>query len=210
MKDNAVFLDFLKKLASMIAEMFGNHCEVVISDQDHPESAILAIFNNQVTNRNVGDPLGVKALERVKNSADGYYINYQDSKGGKVLKTSTISAAIGGRNIAFCINYDCVDLEKIKCSLDSFLAMRKDSDISGAGAGNYAPVVKDVIREAIGLVQKPVQLMNKKDRLQVISYLEERGILNMQRSVQAVARYLGISRCTVYNYLNELKAERGT
>jgi predicted transcriptional regulator YheO len=50
--------------------------------------------------------------------------------------------------------------------------------------------------------------MNKKERLEVISYLEKRGILKIQKSVQTIARYLGISRYTVYNYLNELPTEK--
>jgi len=125
------FLDFLEKLASLIAETFGNNCEVVISDLDRPESAILAIFNNHVTNRKVGDPLIPQALKRVQNSADDYYINFEDFKGGKLLKTSTLSAHIGGRHIAFCINYDYTHLDSLRQSLDEFLTMQRDSDLRG-------------------------------------------------------------------------------
>ncbi|MDR3231302.1 MAG: helix-turn-helix transcriptional regulator [Synergistaceae bacterium] len=202
------FFDFLEKLGSLIAETFGNNCEVVISDLDHPESAILAIFNNHVTNRQVGDPLVPQALKRVQSSADGYYINFEDFKGGKLLKTSTLSARIGGRHIAFCINYDYTQLDGARNSLNEFLTMQRDSDL--ADNGNYAPIIDEAVKEAIKLVRKPVSLMSKKDRLQVISYLEEHGILKLQKSVQAIAQYLGISRYTVYNYLNELRAEKET
>jgi predicted transcriptional regulator YheO len=206
---NNEFLDFLEKLASLIAETFGNNCEVVISDIDHPQSSILAIFNNHVTGRNIGDPLTPQALERVRNSADGYYINYQDSKGGKLIKTSTLSASIEGRNIAFCINYDCSNLEPLHRSLEDFLTMQHDTDVN-ANTPRGVPVIQEVVKKAIKLVHKPVRLMTKKDRLQVIFYLEEHGILQMQKSIQTVAHYLGISRYTVYNYLNELHAEKET
>ncbi|GHS85716.1 hypothetical protein AGMMS49957_02400 [Synergistales bacterium] len=208
MTDDTEFIDFLEKLASLIAETFGNNCEVVVSDLDRPESTILAIFNNHVTGRNVGDPLTPQALERVRGSADGYYINHQEFKGGKLLKTSTISARIGKRHIAFCINYDCDNLETLQRSLDGFLTMQRDGDINGEVGDNYAPAIQEAVKEAIKLVQKPVRLMNKKDRLQVIAHLEARGVLQMQKSVQAAAHYLGISRYTVYNYLNELHAEK--
>jgi predicted transcriptional regulator YheO len=211
MNGNEELLDFLEKLASLIAETFGNNCEVVISDLGRPESAIMAIFNNHVTGRSVGDPLTSQALERIRNSADDYYINYEDSKSGKLLKTSTISAKLGDLNIAFCINYDCSHLETVRHSLEDFLSMQRDSDMNGDTNNDVpagVPVVQKAVMEAIKLVRKSVRLMNKKDRLQVISYLEEHGILQMQKSVQTVARYLGISRYTVYNYLNELRAER--
>jgi predicted transcriptional regulator YheO len=210
MSNKLEFIDFLEKLASLIAETFGNNCEVVLSDLDHPDSSILAIFNNHVTGRDTGDPLTPQALERVRNSADGYYINYQDSKGGKLIKTSTISACIDGHNIAFCINYDCSELENLQRSLEGFLTMQRDNDVNSDAAIDYAPIIQEAVKKAIKLIQKPVRLMTKKDRLQVIAYLEEHGILQMQKSIQAVAHYLGISRYTVYNYLNELHAEKET
>jgi predicted transcriptional regulator YheO len=74
----------------------------------------------------------------------------------------------------------------------------------------YAQHIEQVVKEAIRLVHRPVRLMNKKERLEVISYLEKRGILKIQKSVKTIARYLGISRYTVYNYLNELRAEQRT
>ncbi|MDR1621819.1 MAG: helix-turn-helix transcriptional regulator [Synergistaceae bacterium] len=210
MENNArdEFLDFLEKLASLIAETFGSNCEVVISDLDHPEAAVLTIFNGHVTGRKVGDPLIPQALERVLNSADGYYIN-RDEGGGKrnkLLKASTISARIGGRNIAFCINYDYTHLETLKHSLDEFLSMQNEKDMDEDFP--YSQHIEQTVKEAIKLVHKPVRLMNKKERLEVISYLEKRGILKIQKSVQTIARYLGISRYTVYNYLNELRTER--
>ena len=200
--------EFLEKLGSLIAETFGHNCEVVLSDLDHPESTILAIFNSHVTGRGVGDPLTPQALERVRNSADGYYINYRDSKGGKLLKTSTISARVGGRHIAFCINYDCAGLENLQHSLGGFLTMQSDEDVNPDVAHSYVPALEEALKEAIHAAQKPVRLLNKKDRLQIISHLEERGVMQMQKSVQAVAHYLGISRYTVYNYLNELRGDK--
>jgi predicted transcriptional regulator YheO len=201
------FFDFLKKMASLIADTFGNSCEVAISDLNSPESTIIEIINNHVTGRSVGDPLVPQALERIRNSADGYYINYRDSKSGKALKTSTVTFENKDLNVAFCINYDCADFEKLNFFLSNFLAMQtEDSSISITGS--YAPVIEDAVREGIAVVGKPVRFMNKKDRLQVIEYIESRGVLKMQKGVQAVAQYLGISRYTVYNYLNELNENK--
>jgi predicted transcriptional regulator YheO len=200
------FIDFLEKLASLIAETFGSNCEVVVSDLDHPESTILAIFNGHITGRKAGDPLIPQALERVLHSADGYYINRDEGKGNKLVKASTISARIGERNIAFCINYDYTHLETLKHSLDEFLSMQSDKETDEDLP--YSQHIEQVVREALNFVHKPVRLMNKRERLEVISYLEKRGILKIQKSVQTIARYLGISRYTVYNYLNELRAEK--
>ena len=199
MINNKDFYDFLEKLASAVAETFGSNCEVVIHDLNNPQSSILTIFNNHVTGRNVGDPLPKQALDRINHCADGYFVNYRDTKNGKMLKTSTIHFENDELNLAFCINYDCDALEKIQHSLSNFLAVQTDED-----SNVYAPVMEDAIKEAIATVGKPVRLMNKKDRIQVISYLDSKGILNMQKSIQAIAQHLGISRYSIYNYLKEL------
>ncbi|MDR1731825.1 MAG: helix-turn-helix transcriptional regulator [Synergistaceae bacterium] len=206
--DSNEFIDFLKELASMIAGTFGDSCEVVLSDLDHPDSSILAIFNNSVTGRKVGDPLFPFAMERVRNSADGYYINYLVNKNRKLIKTSTVSGKIGKNNVAFCINYDCSELENIRASLERFLAMRKDTAGEGESTAFPPSATMEALNEALRLVQKPVRLLNKKDRLRIIAYLEERGIFQMQKSIQTAAQFLGVSRYTVYNYLNELRAEK--
>jgi len=208
MISNNDFYDFLEKLGSLVAETFGHDCEVVISDLNSPESSILAIFNNHVTGRNVGDPLTPQALDRIKHCADGYYINYRDAKGGKMLKTSTLHFEKNDLNLAFCINYDCANLEKIQYSLSNFLTIQQDDDLNENGS--YAPVIEDAMKEAIANCGKPVRLMDKKDRMLVISYLDSRGILKMQKSIQAIAQYLGISRYSVYNYLKELDGDKET
>lgn len=204
---NEEFYSFLEKMASLIAETFGSSCEVTISDLSQPNSTIMAIFNNHITGRNVGDPLIPQALERESNDADEFYINYQDYKNGRKLKTSTIRFEHDDLHLAFCINYDCSNLEVLHNSLTEFLAMQTD-DINENERGGYVPIIEDAVREAIKNVGKPVRLMNKRDRLKVLQYLASHGIMQMQKSVQTVALLLGISRYTVYNYLNELNEER--
>ncbi len=198
------FYTYLENIASLVAETFGSNCEVVVSDVNDPDHAIKAIFNGHVTGRKIGDPLQPFAKERVDNAADGYYINYMSQKGGKMVKSSTLATEIGEMNVAFCINYDCAEIEKMRAGLNEFLTMQTDETLLVGGQGVYAPSIEQAVIEAITNIGKPVALMTKKDRLQIIEYLESKGVLKMQKSIQAIAQYLGISRYTVYNYLNEL------
>lgn len=195
------FLNMLKDLGSAIASTFGNFCEVAISDVDNPEHAILYIFNGHVTGREVGDPLDAADLERVAMSADGYYINYQ-KKGKKCdLKASTVTFDAFGRKIAFCINCDTTYFKLMEHVISGFLDV---GDLSEEPEKGVAPSMEDIIREAIKASGKPVNLMNKGDRLELIKNLEKQGILNMQKSISTIAKMIGVSRYTVYNYLNEL------
>lgn len=46
------------------------------------------------------------------------------------------------------------------------------------------------------------------DKQKAVRLLEERGAFNMRKSVESVAKALGVSRFTVYNYLNRDQADR--
>ena len=201
MIDYQDLLDFLYKQGMMISETFGNNCEVVISDLDQPDHAILYIFNGHVTGRQPGDPLTPQALERVNSSADGFFINYRDQKKGKEYKTSTLCYNFDGHNIAFCINFDYTSLIPVHNMVAQFLEISRDSQNS---PDRLEIQMDNAIDDAITQSGKSPRLMSKEDRMKVIAALDKQGILKMQKSIITIARKLGISRYTVYNYLNEL------
>lgn len=199
-------LDFIINFASLIAEMFGSECEVTVSDLSNPDCAVLAIFNGHVSGRKIGSPLTSDAKERLSNSADGLYINYKKSgasKKTKYIKSSTITTQIGGKDISVCINYDCTNLLNMDFKLKQFLAV---TNPEGHTEINYTSsnIIATTIYELIKDTNKPVHLLNKKERLKIISGLNERGLLKIQKSTTEIAQFLGISRYTVYNYINEL------
>ncbi|MFB0917674.1 MAG: PAS domain-containing protein [Clostridiaceae bacterium] len=199
-------LDFIINFASLIAEMFGSECEVTVSDLTNPDNAVIAIFNGHVSGREVGSPMTEDAKERVSNSADGLYINYRksgSSKKTKYIKSSTITTKIGEKDIAVCINYDCTGMLNLDFKLKQFLAV---ANPDGASDVNYTSndIIASTIHDLIKDQNKPVHLLNKKERLQIIAGLNEKGLLKMQKSTTEIATILGISRYTVYNYINEL------
>jgi predicted transcriptional regulator YheO len=52
----------------------------------------------------------------------------------------------------------------------------------------------------------PVQLMSREERLSLISALDRRGAFQVQRGVPTIARFLSVSRTTVYKYLETVRA----
>lgn len=61
-----------------------------------------------------------------------------------------------------------------------------------------------LIHQALGEEGVPVELMKKEHKLRVVHHLEARGIFLLRDAVEMVATALGVSRFTIYNYLNEL------
>ncbi len=195
---------FLEKLGELISETFGENCEVVISDLDRPEAAILYIFNGHVTNRKVGDPLLPVARERLQNQADGFYVNYNGIKNGREVKSSSLNFELEGHHYSLCINYDYSALVPAQ----RLLSQLTDVWQGGAQQGGVISAADSAIEEAILRCGKPTRLMTKEDRLGIVTQLNEQGVFKIQRSVITTAQRLGISRFTVYNYLNEINGSK--
>lgn len=200
------FINFLDALAVIISEMFGNSCEVVVSDLDHPDKSILSIYNGQVTGRRVGDPLNTMSEELIERSKGGYNINYRkaNKRIKKEIKSSTIVTKAFGRNISFCINYDCDDLTNIHNALKKFLSMREHiyDEFDSYDSGQMVAQKFDI---EVAKMNKSVVNMNKSDRMLLIKNLKDAGVFKIQKSVPFIADQLGVSRYTIYNYLNALQ-----
>jgi predicted transcriptional regulator YheO len=66
------------------------------------------------------------------------------------------------------------------------------------------------INEVVEGYAVPVALMKKEDKLVVVRQLDERGVFLVRGAVNAVAHALGVSRYTIYNYLEEIKGQQGS
>lgn len=200
------FLETLALIGESICQMFGQHCEVCISDLDHPEEGILYILNGHVTGRKVGDPIIAEADKRISDVEENVFFNYRKTmKTGDFIKSSTVIRRIGDRNISFCINYDCQGLEQISNALADFLTItsrQEDMDILGI---NEPTKLHAIIATSIEAQGKPVADFKKADRVAVVTDLAQKGILNMPHGVQVLAEALGVSRYSIYNYLKETR-----
>ena len=70
---------------------------------------------------------------------------------------------------------------------------------------NVADLLDDLIRQADELVGKPVALMTKDDKVKAIRYLSNSGALLITKSGDKIARHFGISKYTLYSYLDNSK-----
>ena len=68
-------------------------------------------------------------------------------------------------------------------------------------------LLEDYISESIRRVGKPVVLMNRTDKINAIRYLYETGALLISKSGPRICECFGISKFTLYSYLDEIKAE---
>lgn len=209
---SASTLQFLFQLAKGISRQFGPNCEVVVHDLDSndPNSSIVAIENGHVTGRKVGDGPSHVVLEALRSGRENLtdHLSYLTrTKDGKILKSSTIyvrdddGEAIG----IFAINYDITLMLAMENMLRQFTATEKESREPEAISRNVSDLLDELIEQSVKLVGKPVALMHKEDKVKAIQFLNETGAFLITKSGDKVCKYFGISKYTLYSYIDESK-----
>ena len=63
-------------------------------------------------------------------------------------------------------------------------------------------MLEELIQQSVTLVGKPVALMNKDDKVRAIQFLNQNGAFLVTKSGDKVAKYFGISKYTLYSYID--------
>ena len=129
------------------------------------------------------------------------------TKDGKILKSTTIyirnddGTPIG----IFGINYDITLMLAMENMLRQFTATEKESREPEAISRNVSDLLDELIEQSVKLVGKPVALMHKEDKVKAIQFLNETGAFLITKSGDKVCKYFGISKYTLYSYIDESK-----
>ena len=65
-----------------------------------------------------------------------------------------------------------------------------------------------LIQEAQLPIDKTPEHMDRADKLKFLEYLDSKGAFLITKSSERVCEYLGISRYTLYNYLDLLRSKQ--
>ena len=196
--------------ADRLVRAIGPHCEIVVHDLRHPEKSLVHIAGS-VTGRSIGAPVTNVVLEALREYGDEApdLFNYRTTApNGHVLRSSTLFIRSSGRIVGvFCINLDMTPLEDVRAALDQ--ALHYEIEDAGERFGSTVEDVLDNLFDAVlrdGGVRPPN--MTPDDRLRAVAALEERGVFLIKGGVDRVARELRVSKFTVYNYLQQVRAAR--
>ncbi|MBH5320115.1 transcriptional regulator [Paenibacillus sp. GSMTC-2017] len=201
---------FFSELAKGITAQFGENCEVVIHDWSKPyESTIVAIEHGHVTGRNVGDPGTNLGLEIMRGTSDGdNRHNYvTQTVDGRILRSTSMYVKNNEGTIigAVCINFDITDLMMAEKTLQSLTASGLQP-IRESFVSNVNELLDTLLQETQEIIGRPPALMSKEDKIRLIQLLDQKGAFLIKKSGEKICSYLGISKFTLYNYLEESKS----
>lgn len=208
--------DFARRMVKALASQFGSTCEVVLhdltgGDLDH---TIIAIENGHISGRSIGDGPSRIALEAIHDSEEAHpdrlaYLT--KTRDGKILKSSTIflrdekGKAIG----ILAINNDITLTVAGEQALHSYNTSLQDSREPERIATNVADLLDELIEQSVQLIGKPAPLMDKSEKIRAIRFLNDAGTFLITKSGPKVCQVFGISKYTLYSYLDEAKQSSG-
>lgn len=202
-------LDLLKNIAHAIAVQFGSNCEVLIHDlkADKLSSSIVYIENGHVSNRKIGDGPSHIVLEAINSDPDelkdrlGYNTKTKD---GRILKSSTIyiKDENGKARYILSINFDITGLVMAAGSLTSLTSTAEPDDEAEKITNDVNELLDDLIERSVKPFGKPVAYMTKEEKTQAIRFLNDSGAFLITKSGDKVSKYFGISKYTLYSYID--------
>ena len=208
-----VILRTLHALVEPLAALLPGECEVVLHDLRLLPNSIVAIAGD-LTGRKVG---GLATDLLLRSSASGTYgtsLGYsarhadgRELRGSTLIFRDSADTAVA----AVCINNDTQSW-KIVAELARSMTPWTRADLTQSNPveteeflGDVDEVAQHVLASALKSVNVPVDLMHKRHKMAVVRELKEGGYFLLKESVETAAQALGVTRFSVYNYLNEIE-----
>lgn len=201
----------LAAVGQMLSETLGEWCEVVVHDLSQDLEHSIVSISGDVTGRSIGGHITDLGLAKLRAGQTEPLINYTSyTADGKTLRSSSIFMhdEKGEPFLAFCVNLNLTPVLLFEGFLRNLTSYKQKSGVTEFFSEDVSNMLDTMIAECVNQIGKPVSLMSKRDRKQVVWTLDERGVFQLRRSVPLAAERLGVTEKTIYNYLTELESER--
>ena len=207
---NREILEHYIKAGEIIAEMFAPNLEVIIHDLQSPEHSIIAIFNNHITGRKIGDGTSDIGYKKLTDELPDKIVNYNNqSPSGAELKSSSLTIRNRDDEIigSMGFNFDLSSFVNIKEFFEIFTKTIVLDDLPDREQF-FIWSVKDEIQQALNKYITSYDLhgkaLNRKDKLNVVAFMKKEGHINKKGAISILSELLAITRPTLYKYIKEV------
>ncbi len=203
----SAIIQMLTQMGEALYRTIGPQCEVVIHDLSDLEHSIVWIMGT-VTERTVGGCMTSRGLSLVRSGCTADTYNYTTrTRSGKMVRSSQVFMKDKkGRPFASVeINFDTSPFVAFRHSLETLADPDEAYDFQDAFIDDAPQMLETLFQDAVKFIGKPTAQMSKADRLRVVQILDEAGAFELRKAIPTVAGYLGVTRFTIHNYLNEIR-----
>lgn len=216
--DKDQLIHILSNVIDALTCIVGQNIEVILHDLSQPKHSIIKILNGHVSGRKLGSSvlqspesdlgfLGLLKDEKNDNNRSIVFKNYKTkSASGKLLTSSSIIYKDHNHEpvLAICFNADQQSIEFAQQFISQLLPKEQTLAVEDTGytlQEKINSIIKKVIPPA-GILQSKV---TKKEKIHIVKMMKEHGLFLVRGGMDAAAKALGVTRYTIYNYLDEVK-----
>ncbi|MBH3311991.1 helix-turn-helix transcriptional regulator [Pseudomonas mosselii] len=220
-QERQLTLTVLQATLQALGSVVPRNVEILLHDLEHPEHSVVAIVNGHLSGRRVGSPIlaapeqdqGFKALMQASADQQGcapvVLPDYPTTLKGRSLRSAT--AIFRDRDglpfASLCVNTDVTGLEAAMAFLQHFQPLGT-TPAPADEAADMTALMAGIIQDAL---QRSGQgRMNKQAKVEAVRLMQGRGLFIVKGGVEKAAEALGVTRYTVYNYLEQLRGEPAT
>ena len=195
----------------MLEQQLTGDYELVLHDLRKPfDHTIVDIRNGYITGRKIGDCStnhGLNVMRRVSENGDEYnYITHMPD--GRVFRSSSmyVRDETGKAVIALCINQNITETLRLEKQLHAFnRAECQEDGQNEIFAHNVQELLDFYIEQAQYHVGKKADEMTRAEKIRMIEYLDQKGVFLITKSGDHICGVLGISKFTLYHYLEQIR-----
>ena len=125
----------------------------------------------------------------------------QGAEAAAAAKNGKVAAILG-------INYDISSLLMVEDAVHELIDTKDKTQGEPEKIVNVNNLLDELIAQSVALVGKPVALMNKEDKMRAIGFLSQSGAFLVTKSGDKIAKYFGISKYTLYSYIDKQQEEK--
>ncbi|WP_436376284.1 helix-turn-helix transcriptional regulator [Cytobacillus sp. BC1816] len=201
--------DLAIRTADMLVRMFGSRCEVAVHDFSDLKKSLIHIAGD-ITDRKIGSPitdLVLNELAKHKNEVNDIANYKTQSKKGNVMKSSTIFLRDDENKVigALCLNYDISLLMHFGGEIEEFISFDEHSSKSETFFNSVQDVIHEMVDQVLQGFRKAPSLMTLEEKVECVRQLEDKGTFLIKGATDYVATVLGVSKFTIYNYLQKIR-----
>ncbi|GGE27609.1 DNA-binding protein [Pullulanibacillus camelliae] len=209
--ENNLIFDHAIRTADMLVTMLGPRCEVAVHDFTNLEQSLIYVAGT-ITGRSVGGPITDLVLQELKKSPEKIadIPNYKTvSEKGHVMKSSTVFLRNREKQIigALCINIDISLMIQIGAEINDFVTLDKEDHNAENFFSSVQDVIETMVKQVLQTFNKAPTLLDMDEKIECVRILDTKGAFLIKGSTEYLASVLGVSKYTIYNYLQKIRVE---
>lgn len=222
-------IEYYKQIVQMLGGQFGDSCQSILygleNNKGQYTGKVLAM-SGTTTDAQLDDPLPPFLVGYIEqNGLRNQYGFINKAYPGLVLRTSIQFVKMADNEkvvCCLCIHHNIVHIKMITSFLEeltrpSVLEDENETDnekvLNGGKLytasniqGFLDSIISEFLAERIG--GNNFAALEKNDKLALISELDKKGVFLIKGAVNLIAKRMNVSKFSIYNYLDEIRADK--